>query len=331
MSKNTYNSWRNQINWKNTNQHNKLLIEDYVLELKARNRAVGTISQYENDLKLFATYLYDHCKNIPFHKVSKKQIRNFIIVMQNKEMSPARINRILSSIRTMYDYAMDDEDYEDDYIANPAAKIKGLKKEKVRAIEFLTMEQIEFLHKYLMDDEKYQQALLLAILIDSAARKNEVYQIKKSAIKMDDNFTNEVKGKGGKTFELMYHDLTKETYKYYLRQRGEDDFEYLWYTIDCLGGMHELPQRQIYEWVKSWNRILKKEYNKEFDINVHSFRHSALDLFNTGEHYMCKKLGIEKLELSELQLMANHNDISTTNSYLQDRSKDILKEKFKLK
>lgn len=46
---------------------------------------------------------------------------------------------------------------------------------------------------------------------------------------------------------------------------------------------------------------------------------------------MCKKLGIEKLELSELQLMANHNDISTTNSYLQDRSKDILKEKFKLK
>lgn len=44
---------------------------------------------------------------------------------------------------------------------------------------------------------------------------------------------------------------------------------------------------------------------------------------------MCKKLN-KKFELSELKLLAHHNDISTTDSYLKSKDEDLLLEAFAL-
>ena len=65
-----------------------------------------------------------------------------------------------------------------------------------------------------MEDEEYSQALLCALMYDSAGRRNEAFQVKRTDISLEANFTaTEVIGKRGKKFRLMYNDMTKEAFK----------------------------------------------------------------------------------------------------------------------
>lgn len=328
MAKGKYTSFQTPEKWEKVNRHNKEIISDYELELKSRGKSINTIKQYINDLKILACFVHDEYENIEFYKLTKKQIRNFVIFLQDKNTSPARINRILSSVRTMLDFAIDDEDYEDLYTKNVASKIKGLEKKEVREIVFLDMDEIHYLHKYLMDRERYQEALLIALLIDTAGRKNEIYQIQKSSITQDGFFTNEVTGKGDKKFRLMYRELTKETFPLYIEQRGDDTEEFLWYKKESDGTISEASKDVLYYWIKKWNKILEEKTGVMKNFNIHSFRHSALELLSTGKHYICKDG--QKFELNVLQALAHHNDISTTNSYLKDKTEDILLEAFNI-
>ena len=328
MAKQTYTQFQTPEKWKVVNKHNKEIISEYELELKSRGKSKNTIKQYINDLKILACYVVDEYENIPFYKLTKKQIRNFVIDLQDNDTSPARINRILSSIRTMLDFAIDDEDYEDLYLKNVASKIKGLDKEKVRDVIFLSMDEITTIYNVLIKKKKYQEALLLSLLIDTAGRKNEIYQIQKSSIKENGVFTNEVVGKGNKKFKLMYNKMTKDTFPLYLEQRGEDDYDFLWYSKSKDGNIEEAKPSKFYYWIKKWVDILYKETGVKKDFNIHSFRHSCLELLSTGEHYICDITGRGKFELTTLQALANHNDISTTNSYLKDKTEDILLEAF---
>lgn len=328
--KTNYNSFRTDEKWSRVNRESKSLIEEYELELKSNNKSRGTILQYLNDIKIFACYIYDELENIPFYEVTRKQVRNFVIYLQDLGKSPARINRILSSLRTMYDFAINDDEYEEDYETNPVSKIKGLKKEKVRTISFLSMNDINIIYNRLIKDKEYQQALLLALLIDSAGRKNEIAQIRKDSIKEDGCFTNEVVGKGGKSFKLMYHKMTKDVYKLYIEQRGEDNCSSLWYRINNRGEVKEISPNTLYDWVKKWNKLYLSETGKKTDFNIHSFRHTALELLSTGEHYLCDLLGVTQFSLDTLKALAHHNDMATTSAYLKEKSEETLMKAFYL-
>lgn len=330
-NQNVYNVFQTEEVLSKINKHNKEIIDEYSLELKAKNKAKGTIAQYINDLKILACYVCENEDNIPFYELTRKQLRNFVLQMQEKDMSTARLNRMLSSIRTMFDFAIDDEDYEDLYLKNPAAKIKGLANKKVRNIEFLTREEVDKLYDYLMKKKLYQQALLLALLIDSAARKNEIYQVEKDSIREDNVLTNEVVGKGGKNFSLTYNSLTLETFKSYLKQRGKDNENFLWYKKDTNGNISPVSSKALYDWVKNWNNYLHEITGKDYDFNIHSFRHTVLELLSVGEHYICEKHGGIKFDIEVLQALANHNDISTTNSYLKEKNREILLELFSIR
>ncbi|WP_300449634.1 site-specific integrase [Fusobacterium sp.] len=198
-----------------------------MLELKAQGKAEGTIYQYGNDLKIICVYILNELENKEFYKLKKKHFRNMVLYFQELGMSSARINRLMSAVRTLLEFASNEDDYEDEFQINYASKIKGLQKENVRNIVFLNWEQIKWLYDELLSRQRYTEALLLALAIDSAGRKNELFQVKKNSITMNGNFTNEVIGKRGKKFKLMYNELTKEAYTYFMDWRGEDDIEEL--------------------------------------------------------------------------------------------------------
>ena len=326
-----YNRIFTQEKWDMVNKYNKNLMNDFLLELKSQKKKESTIKQYKNDLRILFIYILDELDNKPISKLNKKSFRNYSLWLNEEcHMSNARVNRLLSALRSMLTYATDDDDY-DDIEINYAAKVKGLQKDKVRDIVFLSMDEVNYLYDTLIKNKKYQQATLLGLMIDSACRRNEAYQVEKSSITEDGALTNTVVGKRGKKFRLLYNDMTKKAFKLYMEQRGEDNIESLWITKDANGQVRKASYESLYYWVRSWRPIIAEYSGVDKNFNAHSFRHIALELLSTGEHYICKKLGKKKFELRELQLLANHSDISTTASYLADKSEDELLSAFGLK
>lgn len=324
---NIYNKIYTEEKWEKVCKYNKDLMADYLTELKAQKKKEGTIKQYKNDLRIIMIYIFDELDNKPIYKLKKKNFRNLMLYFQDRQMSNARINRLMSALRSMLEFASNEEDYEDEIEINYASKIKGLSKESVREIFFLTDEKIEAMYNYLVEKNELQKACYLAMLYDTAARRNEIHQVEKEGL-LDNNFTNKVIGKRGKIFTLIYFDRSKEAIKAWLKQRGEDNIKSLWVVGK---GENKRPASYVtlYNWVQDFVKLHETLFGENVQFNAHSFRHSALESLSTGEHYVCRKLN-KKFDLQELKLLAHHSDISTTDSYLKNKDDEMLAEAFGL-
>ena len=321
-----YNRIYSKEKWDLVCKYNKNLMDDFLLELKSQKKSQGTINQYKNDLRILFIYIHDELDNKEIYKLKKKHFRNYMLWLQEKDMSNARINRLMSALRSMLTYASDEEDYEDELEINYAQKVKGLQKEKVREIVFLTDEEVTYIYKRLIEEKKYQQALLCALMYDSAGRRNECYQVSKDFGELDANFTNVVVGKRNKSFRLLYRNWTREAYKLLMNSR-KDDCPYLWTTKQG-DEIVEASYETLYAWVISWRKIHSEKFDYK-PFNAHSYRHSALENYGDGTHYACREyLDGKPLTLDQLKLLAHHEDFSTTMSYLRDKGDDELLKAF---
>lgn len=301
---------------------NKDILEEYILDMKSRRLKEGSIYQYTKDIMLFYCYVCTELKNKPVPTLKKKQFKRFFIDFQNTGVSNARVNRVQCSLRNLMEFVTSDDDMIDEYDVevNYMAKIKGLQKEEVREIVFLSDEEIKFLIDELVKDKKYQIALLIALAYESSGRRNELYQVTKSSL-MDeeDNKTNVVVGKRGKKFFLRYFSKTKEIFKLYLQQRGEDDKDFLWYKKNNKGEVEEVGYSTLYGWVIESRTYLAKVIGEHKLFNPHSFRHSSLENLVSGSHWILPELGKDCLTLEEAKLLAHHSSSETTAGYIVNR------------
>ena len=227
-----YNNFFTQELWDKVNKENKDIMDDFLLEYRQRKIKPSTIAQYFNNLRIILIYVLQECGNRSLLDLTKKDFRNLSLwFSDDKELSSARVNQLMSTIRSLLTYEEDQEEY--DYKINFAKKVKGLPKEAVKTNEddfFLTYEQITMLRDALIEKGDIQNAVLLMVFFDSGGRRNEVHQIlKQNADKQ--NKTNVVVGKRGKRFPLIYLDDTKELIGKYLEKRGEDNIDSLWVPV----------------------------------------------------------------------------------------------------
>ena len=317
------NLYSNEV-YEKVNKESKELLEDYILELKAKGRSAKTIEQYAFDCRMFMCYVFDNMNNKSLLELKRRDFRNFFLFLNETGKSSARINRIQSSIRNLLQFAEDDEDYWGDYETNPMRKIKSVEKQPVKDIVFLTDEQVTFLIDYLLEKGKTQKALYVSLSYSSAGRRNEVVQVRKDGfLENGVHKTLAVTGKRGKKFPLMYDDRTKDIAKQWLEERGEDDVDSLWISY-YNGQPRPLQYETLYQWAISFRSILEAEYDEEIPLNPHSFRHSSLQNLEDGTSSVLKFLGKDKLDINTLRILANHSDISTTQGYLKNKDEEIL-------
>lgn len=311
--------------WDEVNRESKDLLSDYQLELKSTGKSEKTIYQYSADIKGFLTWVLENAGNKSVLELKKRTFRQFFLMMIEDGASSARVNRVQSSIRNLLEFATADDD-EYDYDINAMRSIKGMQKAAVRDIIFLTDEQVTAIIDYLLAKEDYQKALYVSFSYDSAARRNEVFQVKKEGF-TEKNQTNTVIGKRGKKFKLLYFNRTREIAKLWLDVRGEDDIDSLW-VANLNGDRNAASYETIYAWAYSLRAILKEIDGSELDINAHTFRHTALENYGQGTHHTLQELGKKELPLNVLKVIAHHSDISTTQSYLLSHDDDLLEEAF---
>jgi len=324
-----YNKIFNKEDWEKVDSENKLVMEDFLLEKKSQGKKEGTISQYKNDIRIILIWILKNCDNKSMLKMNKRDFRNLTLWFQHDLcVSSARNNRLMSAMRSLLDFVEDDDENYRDYTNNVAKKIKGLTKEAVRDIVFVPNDVLESLREKFIKEERYQEAALLCLAYESAGRKAELAQVLKAPfMKKGVNATNEVIGKRGKKFPLIFFSQTIRCANLYLKQRGEDDIPAMWLSSSKMPAKKEL----LYDWVIKWRKDIYEVCGEEYNINVHSFRHSALENMSTGTHWVCKELGIANVPIEKLKTIANHESIETTSSYLQDKSTQELENFFNIK
>lgn len=310
----------NEKDWENVSDENRELYEDFQLEMEAQGKAKKTIAQYGFDQRAFYCWLVREKHNKYILDLKRKDFRNFFLMLQRAGTSAARINRFQSSIRNLLEYACVSDEYS--YQNNEMAHIRGLRKEPVREIVFLTDQQVNILIDELLKRKHYQKALWVSLVYDSAARRNEIHQVTKEGF-LENNQTNIVTGKRGKKFRLLYFNRTKIIFTLWLKQRGEDELSTLW--VSTRGG-HKTPlsYEATYSFVDEFRSILKERTGEDIPVNPHSFRHSCLTNLSNGSHHVLSEIGKDKLDLRLLQILAHHSDISVTQSYIKDDSEEQL-------
>lgn len=302
------------------------LRDDYILELKSRGRSPGTIKQYVGDINKMYKWIDEVYGDVSILTLKRKNFRNYFLMLQEDEISNARINRFMSSIRNLLEYATEEDDTYPDYIQNPMKKIKSLEKIPTKEIVFLTNEQIEFLLDYLIKHNRIQHALYLSLSYDSACRRAEALQVEKHSFLDDDVFmTNKVKSKGNKQYHLMYSSYTRDLARQHLEGRT-DDLDTLWITNRQ--DPRPVSSNTLYSWAISFREILKEEYGEDIPLNSHSIRHTSLQCYSDMTHRNLKNMGVEKLDLNMLKILANHSNVSTTEGYLKNTDLDKLNQLF---
>lgn len=322
------NSYYNETSYNTVLDENKEILDDYILEMKANARSEKTIYQYTADIKMFYCYVHDFAKNKSILELKKRDFRRFFLALQDNGASSSRINRVQCSLRNMLEFVTNDDDEYEDYEINAMKGIKGLQKEEVREIHFLTDDQIKLIVDHLISKGKYQQALYLTISYESAGRRNEVFQIRKDGF-IESSKTNEVIGKRSKKFRLIYFNKSREIAEMYLNQRGDDDIESMW-VIGKGDKKRAAKYETLYNWTISFRKILTKLTGEEIDFNPHSYRHSSLEAYENGSHYVLKELNKDKLDITVLKALANHESIETTMSYLKDKDEELLNKELNL-
>ena len=326
-----YNNFYTPELWDQVNKENKQILDDFLAEYKQRKKSKGTINGYKNDLRIILIYILKELDNKCILDLKKKDFRGLSLYFTEEcHMSAARTNRLKSAVNSMLTFCEEDDDYE--YEINYAKKVRGIPKERVKDDEddfFFTFDEFIKVRDILIERGRLQDAVLWSLGFDSAARKNELFQVNKHGL-LEGNKTNVVVGKRGKKFPLVYLDDTKELIRQYLKERGDDDIDSLW--IKGSGDHKALlsDSNALYDRICSISKILSEVRGEECHIFTHTMRHSRLECLSQGTdtRLLDENGRPRKYPLEQIQVFAHHSDVGTTQGYLRDHSEDTINSMF---
>lgn len=303
--------------WVKVNEINRTLTDEFMDYLTASGKSKETIKVYFNNLQIFFVWVLENLSDKSIVEINKKDIMKWQNYMVKLSLSSSRIRIMRSSVSSLCNYIenMCDDEYPD--FRNIVNKVPAPKLIHVREKTYLEENDFIIIKEELIKREDWQRLVYLCISYDSACRRGEAHKILKN-IDYDNNKTNIVVGKGGKTFPLFFSDETKEYIKKWMDIRGNDDCNKL-FAIKKNGKVIGVKYSTLYNWCDTFTEILNEKTGKNMIVYPHSLRGSRL----TNLHYD------KDMPINVLQEFAHHSDPSTTiNSYIEKRENDTINKIF---
>ena len=171
-------------------------IDSFLSHLEVvRHLSPHTISSYRRDLDSFFTFLKE--KNDSWEEVQDHQVRGFVAQERRRGLSARSIQRALSSIRSFFNYLLDEEVVE----TNPAANISSPK-----SAQLLPKALDTDLVKRLLDfkpqgDIEIRDKAMVELLYSSGLRLSELCGLNMESVSIKERSCRVV-GKGNKTRDL---------------------------------------------------------------------------------------------------------------------------------
>ena len=267
-------------------------IDSFLSHLEVvRHLSPHTISSYRRDLDSFFTFLKE--KNDSWEEVQDHQVRGFVAQERRRGLSARSIQRALSSIRSFFNYLLDEEVVE----TNPAANISSPK-----SAQLLPKALDTDLVKRLLDfkpqgDIEIRDKAMVELLYSSGLRLSELCGLNMDSISIKERSCRVV-GKGNKTRDLPVGEKAIQSLRDWLLVREH---------ISCDASkalfLNKNGKRISTRSVQLRLERLSKKRGLPM-VNPHMLRHSFAS-------HILESSG----DLRAVQEMLGHSDIGTTQIY----------------
>ena len=256
-----------------------------------RHLSPHTISSYKRDLTAFFTFLKE--KHDSWEEVQDHHIRGFVAQERRRDLSARSIQRALSSIRSFFNYLLDEEVVE----TNPAANISSPK-----STQLLPKALDTDLVKRLLDfkpqgDIEIRDKAMVELLYSSGLRLSELCSLNMDSISVRERSCRVV-GKGNKTRDLPVGEKAIQSLRDWLLVRkniSSDSNKALFLNKNGIRISTRSVQLRL-------ERLSKKRGLPM--VNPHMLRHSFAS-------HILESSG----DLRAVQEMLGHSDIGTTQIY----------------
>ncbi len=282
------------------NNNNKKLLDRYLMICKNKGLTPNSIKAFSIDLNLFLRFLGN--KNLS--EVTHIDVEDFMMYCQNeRNNSDWALARKYTSLNSFFN-TMIKKEYLD--IRNPMDKVDKVKvRKKVR--EYLTVDEYKQVINYLEKQNDIRGLALFSLMYSSACRISEIYQLNRDSLDFNKR-QFKVIGKGLKERICFFSEDAREKILNYLNSRN-DNLEPLFISRE----KNRWSKRAIQNYVK--NTVRRTGINKT--ITPHCLRHSILT-----------NLRLNGALLEDLQLLAGHASIATTQSVYTHVGLNDIRDKF---
>jgi integrase/recombinase XerC len=271
---------------------------------KEKNFSKNTVVAYKNDLETFKLFCLDQYEISDISKVAYPIIRNWIINLSEKNLSPLTINRKISSLSKYYDFLLKTQVNK----VSPLKNHKRLKVQKKLIIPFSEDEVFKVVDVFSKDFEGKRNLLIVDTLYSTGIRRDELINIKLNNVFLNEDLIK-VLGKRNKERLVPVLSGLNKRIKDYLNFRKKIDSTSSNLFITNRG--KSIGPSLVY-------RVVKKYFSKvstKVKTSPHVLRHSfATHMLNNGA------------DINSIKEIMGHSSLASTQIYTKIKLPTIIND-----
>ena len=271
---------------------------------KEKNFSKNTVVAYKNDLETFKLFCLDQYEIKDISIVAYPIIRNWIINLSEKNLSPLTINRKISSLSKYYDFLLKTQVNK----VSPLKNHKRLKVQKKLIIPFSEDEVFKVVDVFSKDFEGKRNLLIVDTLYSTGIRRDELINIKLNNVFLNEDLIK-VLGKRNKERLVPVLSGLNKRIKDYLNFRKKIDSTSSNLFITNKG--KSIGPSLVY-------RVVKKYFSKvstKVKTSPHVLRHSfATHMLNNGA------------DINSIKEIMGHSSLASTQIYTKIKLPTIIND-----
>ena len=279
--------------------------QDYLV--KEKNYSPLTVQAYLADILSFQEYITTHQEQLSLEEVSYSQIRSWIVILVENNISNTSINRKVSALKSFYKFLLKIKEI----TINPLLKHKSLKTAKKVQIPFSEKELqdvFEF-NEYEPNFEGIRNQLIIELFYTTGIRRAEMITLKNQHVDFSQK-NIKVIGKRNKERIIPLLDCTLQLINRYKEQRNHLELISDSDVLILSKNGNKVSESFVYRLINEYFSTVSKKTKKSPHVLRHSF---ATHLLNNGA------------DLNSVKELLGHASLSSTQIYTHSSLSELKK------
>jgi len=267
-----------------------------------KNYSPLTIKAYLRDIKDFQSFV-----QLPFAKVTTKEVRKWIAFLSEQQLTEKTINRKVASLRSFYKFLLKTQSIE----INPLEYIAGLKIRKKIPVPFSPEEMQHLFDSDLFENdfEGIRDRAVISLFYTTGIRRGELINIRLTDL---DLVKKELKvlGKRNKERIIPLLNNTIEILKHYIEIRNKNFQQNVENYLFLTKKGEKIYEGLVYRLINSYLGRVSVKHKKSPHMLRHSF---ATHLLNNGA------------DLNSIKELLGHTSLAATQVYTHSSIQELKK------